>query len=56
MKLDAFFLEYDDDRSGDFRPLRYLSKGKIVVCGTLDELRQMHNEQDLEELFFSLVS
>ncbi len=33
MKLDAFFLEYDDDRSGDFRPLRFLSKGKIVVLG-----------------------
>lgn len=33
MKLDAFFLEYDDDRSGDFRPLRYLSKDKIVVLG-----------------------
>jgi 5-methyltetrahydropteroyltriglutamate--homocysteine methyltransferase len=33
MKLDAFFLEYDDDRSGDFRPLRYLSKGKLVVLG-----------------------
>lgn len=33
MKLDAFFLEYDDERSGDFRPLRYLAKGKIVVLG-----------------------
>ena len=33
MKLDAFFLEYDDDRSGDFRPLRFLPKGKIVVLG-----------------------
>jgi 5-methyltetrahydropteroyltriglutamate--homocysteine methyltransferase len=33
MKLDAFFLEYDDERSGDFRPLRYLSKDKIVVLG-----------------------
>jgi 5-methyltetrahydropteroyltriglutamate--homocysteine methyltransferase len=33
MKIDAFFLEYDDDRSGDFRPLRYLSKGKTVVLG-----------------------
>ncbi|WP_439517118.1 5-methyltetrahydropteroyltriglutamate--homocysteine S-methyltransferase [Hydrogenophaga sp.] len=33
MKLDAFFLEYDDDRSGDFRPLRYLSKDKVVVLG-----------------------
>jgi 5-methyltetrahydropteroyltriglutamate--homocysteine methyltransferase len=33
MKLDAFFMEYDDDRSGDFRPLRYLSNGKVVVLG-----------------------
>ncbi len=33
MNLDAFFLEYDDERSGDFRPLRYLSKGKTVVLG-----------------------
>jgi 5-methyltetrahydropteroyltriglutamate--homocysteine methyltransferase len=33
MNLDAFFLEYDDDRSGDFRPLRFLSKGKVVVLG-----------------------
>ncbi len=33
MKLDAFFLEYDDERSGDFRPLRFLSEGKIVVLG-----------------------
>ena len=33
MKLDAYFMEYDDDRSGDFRPLRYLPKGKTVVLG-----------------------
>ncbi len=33
MRLDAFFLEYDDDRSGDFRPLRFLGKGKVVVLG-----------------------
>jgi 5-methyltetrahydropteroyltriglutamate--homocysteine methyltransferase len=33
MKLDAYFMEYDDDRSGDFRPLRHLPKGKIVVLG-----------------------
>jgi 5-methyltetrahydropteroyltriglutamate--homocysteine methyltransferase len=33
MNLDAYFLEYDDERSGDFRPLRYLPKGKIVVLG-----------------------
>ena len=33
MNLDAYFLEYDDDRSGDFRPLRFVPKGKIVVLG-----------------------
>lgn len=33
MDLDAFFMEYDDARSGDFRPLRFLPKGKIVVLG-----------------------
>ena len=33
MNLDAYFMEYDDERSGDFRPLRFLPKGKIVVLG-----------------------
>ena len=26
-------MEYDNDRSGDFKPLRYLPKGKTVVRG-----------------------
>ena len=33
MHVDAYFLEYDDQRSGDFKPLRFLPKGKIVVLG-----------------------
>ena len=33
-----------------------MARGKIVVCGTLDELRQVYRQDDLEELFFSLVS
>ena len=33
-----------------------MSKGKVVVCGTLDDLRKMYSQNDLEELFFSLVS
>jgi 5-methyltetrahydropteroyltriglutamate--homocysteine methyltransferase len=33
MNLDAYFLEYDDERSGDFHPLRHLPKGKLVVLG-----------------------
>ena len=33
MNLDAYFMEYDDERSGDFRPLRFLPKNKTVVLG-----------------------
>ena len=33
MNLDAFFMEYDDERSGDFKPLRFLPKGRIAVLG-----------------------
>ena len=31
--MGAIFMEYDDDRSGDFRPLRFLKPGRIVVLG-----------------------
>ncbi|MGE5147021.1 MAG: 5-methyltetrahydropteroyltriglutamate--homocysteine S-methyltransferase, partial [Candidatus Eiseniibacteriota bacterium] len=31
--VDAFFLEYDTPRAGDFRPLRFVPKGKMVVLG-----------------------
>ena len=44
-----FLLEYDDERSGGFEPLRFVPKGKVVVLGlistkrarveTVDELR-----------------
>jgi sodium transport system ATP-binding protein len=33
-----------------------ISRGRIQACGTLAELRQQCQEQDLEELFFRLVS
>jgi 5-methyltetrahydropteroyltriglutamate--homocysteine methyltransferase len=33
LAVDGYFLEYDDDRSGDFMPLRHLPKGKKVVLG-----------------------
>ena len=31
--VDAFLLEYDSERAGDFRPLRFLPKGKHAVLG-----------------------
>ena len=49
MNLDAFFLEYDDDRSGDFRPLRFLSKDKIVVLGLVTtKFGQLESKDDLK--------
>lgn len=33
MKVDGLFLEYDDWRSGDFAPLRFVPKDKVVVLG-----------------------
>jgi 5-methyltetrahydropteroyltriglutamate--homocysteine methyltransferase len=33
LDVDVYFLEYDDERSGDFAPLRHVPKNKIVVLG-----------------------
>jgi 5-methyltetrahydropteroyltriglutamate--homocysteine methyltransferase len=33
MQVDGFFMEYDSDRAGDFRPLRFVPKSKMVVLG-----------------------
>ena len=33
LDVDGFFLEYDDERSGGFEPLRFVPKGKVVVLG-----------------------
>jgi sodium transport system ATP-binding protein len=33
-----------------------VSRGRILACGTLEELRHRHEQHDLEELFFKLVS
>ncbi len=33
-----------------------MSRGQILACGTLAELRKLHGQEDLEELFFTLVS
>ena len=39
MAIDGFFLEYDDERSGDFAPLRFMPKGKRVVLGLMSSKR-----------------
>jgi 5-methyltetrahydropteroyltriglutamate--homocysteine methyltransferase len=49
MDIDAYFLEYDDDRSGDFRPLRFLPKGKTMVLGLVTtKFGQMESKDTLK--------
>ncbi len=49
MNLDAYFLEYDDDRSGDFRPLRFLPKGKLAVLGLVStKFGEMESKDSLK--------
>ena len=39
LEVDAFFLEYDDERSGDFAPLRHVPAGRTVVLGLITSKR-----------------
>jgi 5-methyltetrahydropteroyltriglutamate--homocysteine methyltransferase len=37
--VDGFFLEFDDERSGGFAPLRFVPPGKQVVLGLVTTKR-----------------
>jgi 5-methyltetrahydropteroyltriglutamate--homocysteine methyltransferase len=39
LAVDGFFLEYDDERSGGFEPLRFVPPGKYVVLGLVTTKR-----------------
>jgi 5-methyltetrahydropteroyltriglutamate--homocysteine methyltransferase len=39
LEVDGFFLEYDDERSGTFEPLRFVPPGKTVVLGLVTTKR-----------------
>jgi 5-methyltetrahydropteroyltriglutamate--homocysteine methyltransferase len=49
LEVDGFFMEWDDERSGGFEPLRYVPEGKIVVLGLVTTKRpQLERKDDLE--------
>ncbi|KAB2339308.1 5-methyltetrahydropteroyltriglutamate--homocysteine S-methyltransferase [Actinomadura rudentiformis] len=49
LNVDGFFLEYDDDRSGGFEPLRFVPKGKTVVLGLVTTKRgALESKDDLK--------
>lgn len=48
LNVDAYFLEYDDARSGDFAPLRHLPEHKVVVLGLMSS--KMNTLDDKETI------
>jgi 5-methyltetrahydropteroyltriglutamate--homocysteine methyltransferase len=48
LAVDRFLLEYDDERSGTFEPLRFVPRGKSVVLGLVSSKRgQLESAADL---------
>ncbi|MFC7640182.1 hypothetical protein ACFQX6_03415 [Streptosporangium lutulentum] len=39
LAVDGFFMEFDDERSGGFEPLRFVPPGKMVVLGLVTTKR-----------------
>jgi 5-methyltetrahydropteroyltriglutamate--homocysteine methyltransferase len=49
LDVDGFFLEYDDERSGGFEPLRFVPPGKYVVLGLVTTKRgALESKDDLK--------
>jgi 5-methyltetrahydropteroyltriglutamate--homocysteine methyltransferase len=49
LAVDGFFLEYDDERSGGFEPLRFVPAGKQVVLGLVTTKRpELESKDDLK--------
>jgi 5-methyltetrahydropteroyltriglutamate--homocysteine methyltransferase len=48
LHVDAYFLEYDDERAGDFSPLRFVPKNKTVVLGLITtKIGSLESRDDL---------
>jgi 5-methyltetrahydropteroyltriglutamate--homocysteine methyltransferase len=49
LNVDGYFMEWDDERSGGFEPLRFVPKGKIVVLGLVTTKRpDLETKDDLK--------
>jgi 5-methyltetrahydropteroyltriglutamate--homocysteine methyltransferase len=46
LNVEGFFLEFDDERSGGFEPLRFVPKGKYVVLGLVTSKRATLEKKD----------
>ena len=49
LQVDAYYLEFDDVRSGSFEPLRFVPKGKTVVLGIVTTKRaELEDKEQLK--------
>jgi len=49
LTVDGYFMEFDDERSGGFAPLRFVPKGKYVVLGLVTSKKgQLEAKDDLK--------
>jgi len=46
LEVDRFLLEYDDERSGTFEPLRFVPRGKAVVLGLISSKLPRMEDRD----------
>ena len=46
LEVDGFFMEWDDERSGGFEPLRFVPRGKVVVLGLVTTKRGALESRD----------
>ncbi|KAK3314065.1 methionine synthase-like protein [Apodospora peruviana] len=46
LDVDVYFLEFDDERSGDFSPLRFLPENKIVVLGVMSSKKAALDDKE----------
>ena len=48
LNVDAFFLEYDSPRAGDFSPLRFMAEDKMVALGLItSKSAELEDKKDL---------
>jgi 5-methyltetrahydropteroyltriglutamate--homocysteine methyltransferase len=47
LNVDGYFLEYDDERSGDFTPLRMVPQDRVVVLGLISTKKRELEPLDL---------
>lgn len=51
--VDGFYLEFDDERSGSFEPLKYIPQGKKVVLGLITSKRaELEDKENIKKRIY----